>query len=149
MGGVYKVRERSSPYVRNYKKWNTPIKEENSPVGVGGVESGISTPCQEPPQADTREASLSDTPTPRRKEKKCTVKSRLFIGNLPRDTKDTQVKEMFEEFGEVIEIFVQKEKGFGFVRMVSYYVLRRFNHWKMCGVVVLIREGSKPHWESC
>ena len=113
---------------------------------VAGVESGIlspqqemtATPIKEPllhevPQPDTRvvgdstlQAPLSssgnvvtaNSATPRL-EKKCSVKSRLFIGNLPRDTKETQVKEMFEEFGEVIEIFVQKEKGFGFVRMVS------------------------------
>ena len=32
---------------------------------------------------------------------------------------DTQVKDMIEEFGDLSKIFVQKEKRFGFVRIVS------------------------------
>ncbi len=53
------------------------------------------------------------------KEKKYSVKARLFVGNLPKDTRPEQVREMFQEFGELKEVFVQKEKNFGFVRMVS------------------------------
>ena len=52
------------------------------------------------------------------KGKKYSVKARLFVGNLPRDTSQETVKQMFQEFGEVKEVFVQKEKNFGFVRMV-------------------------------
>ena len=59
------------------------------------------------------------TPDSLPKEKKYSVKARLFVGNLPKDTKQEQVREMFEVFGEVKEVFVQKEKSFGFVRMVS------------------------------
>lgn len=55
------------------------------------------------------------------KGKKYSVKARLFVGNLPRDTTQDTVKQMFEAFGEVKEVFVQREKNFGFVRMVSGY----------------------------
>lgn len=51
-------------------------------------------------------------------KKRYSVKARLFIGNLPKDTSQETVKEMFEHFGEVREVFVQKEKNFGFIRMV-------------------------------
>lgn len=47
------------------------------------------------------------------------MKARLFVGNLPKETSQDMVRAMFEEFGEVKEVFVQKEKSFGFVRMVS------------------------------
>lgn len=54
------------------------------------------------------------------KGKKYSVKARLFVGNLPRETSQEMVKQMFQEFGEVKEVFVQREKNFGFVRMVSW-----------------------------
>ena len=53
-----------------------------------------------------------------RKEKKFSNKSRLFVGNLPRDFSGEELKKLFEEFGEVQEVYVQKEKNYGFVRLV-------------------------------
>lgn len=57
------------------------------------------------------------------KEKKYSVKARLFVGNLPKETHQEVVKKMFEEFGEVKEVFVQREKNFGFIRMVRKIML--------------------------
>lgn len=54
-----------------------------------------------------------------RKEKKFSNKARVFVGNLHRDTTDDQIKKLFEQYGEVREVFLQKDKNFGFVRMVS------------------------------
>ena len=53
-----------------------------------------------------------------KKEKKFSNKSRLFVGNLPRDFSGEELKKLFEEFGEVQEVYVQKEKNYGFVRLV-------------------------------
>lgn len=53
------------------------------------------------------------------REKKYSVKARLFVGNLQKDTSQDVVKELFQRFGEVKEVFVQREKNFGFIRMVS------------------------------
>jgi len=50
---------------------------------------------------------------------------KLFVGNLPYKTDDTQLKEMFSQNGEVTEavIIMDRErgvsKGFGFVTMTN------------------------------
>ena len=52
------------------------------------------------------------------KERKFSGRCRLFVGNL-LNCEETELREMFEKYGEVAEVFVNKDKGFGFVRMVS------------------------------
>jgi len=42
-------------------------------------------------------------------------KSKLYVGNLPYELESDQLKEVFEEFGEVKSCFVAKGKGYGFV----------------------------------
>jgi len=55
---------------------------------------------------------------PKSKERKFSGRCRLFVGNL-LNCEETELREMFEKYGEVAEVFVNKDKGFGFVRMVS------------------------------
>ena len=55
---------------------------------------------------------------PKAKERKFSGRCRLFVGNL-LSCEEPELREMFEKYGEVAEVFVNKEKGFGFVRMVS------------------------------
>lgn len=62
-------------------------------------------------------------PTPK-KEKKFTNRSRLFVGNLPRDMTEDELRKLFEPYGEVQEVFHQKEKNFGFIRMVWWSLFR-------------------------
>ena len=51
---------------------------------------------------------------------------KLFIGNLPTETTETSLREMFEAFGTVRsinvahDIFTGKCKGFGFVEMEGH-----------------------------
>ena len=52
------------------------------------------------------------------KERKFSGRCRLFVGNLV-SCDEKELREMFEKYGEVAEVFVNKEKGFGFVRLVS------------------------------
>lgn len=52
-------------------------------------------------------------------EKKHSGRSRLFIANLASGVNEADLKELFEKFGDATEIFVNKDKGFGFVRLVS------------------------------
>ena len=54
----------------------------------------------------------------RSKERKFSGRCRLFIGNLT-NCDDTELKQMFEKYGELAEVFVNNEKGFGLVRLVS------------------------------
>ncbi|ROT61875.1 Hrp65 protein [Penaeus vannamei] len=42
---------------------------------------------------------------------------RLWVGNLPLDIKEDDVKELFKPFGEFDEVYFDKNKGFAFVRM--------------------------------
>ena len=35
---------------------------------------------------------------------------------------DEELKKLFEQHGEVREVFLQKDKNFGFVRMVSLFL---------------------------
>lgn len=55
-----------------------------------------------------------------KKDRKFTGRCRLFVGNLGDCTED-EMKEMFSKYGEVAEIFVNKDKGFGFIRFVSVH----------------------------
>ncbi|KAG7500402.1 splicing factor, proline-and glutamine-rich isoform X1 [Solea senegalensis] len=52
-------------------------------------------------------------------EKTYTQRCRLFIGNLPNDITEELLKKMFAKYGEPSEVFVNKAKGFGFIRLES------------------------------
>lgn len=41
----------------------------------------------------------------------------IYVGNLPDEFTDDQLKSMFEPFGRVVAATVGKEKGYGFVQM--------------------------------
>ncbi|EZA57672.1 Hrp65 protein [Ooceraea biroi] len=65
---------------------------------------GISGPTHElPPQETT--------------EKKFSGRNRLYIGNLTNDVTEEEIQNMFQKYGEVSELFVNKEKSFAFLRM--------------------------------
>jgi len=52
-------------------------------------------------------------------EKKFSGKCRLFIANLNTSMKEEEVKILFEPYGDLSEVYFNKDKGFGFVRLVS------------------------------
>ncbi|XP_064473359.1 splicing factor, proline- and glutamine-rich-like isoform X3 [Ornithodoros turicata] len=49
--------------------------------------------------------------------KKFTGRCRLFVGNLPSNFTEEQFKKLFQDFGETAEVFLNAQKGFGFVKM--------------------------------
>lgn len=51
-------------------------------------------------------------------EKTYTQRCRLFIGNLPNDITEEDFKRLFAKYGEPSEVFINKGKGFGFIRLV-------------------------------
>ncbi len=75
---------------------------ETSQLGMFGQSSGLGQGASEV----------------RRPIKKFSNKARLFVGNLPRDFSEEELKKLFEPHGEVQEVYVHREKNFGFVRMV-------------------------------
>ncbi|XP_011607145.1 splicing factor, proline- and glutamine-rich isoform X2 [Takifugu rubripes] len=52
-------------------------------------------------------------------EKRYTQRCRLFIGNLPNDITEEAFKKLFAKYGEPSEVFINKGKGFGFIRLES------------------------------
>lgn len=49
----------------------------------------------------------------------------LYVGNLPYESKESEVEALFSQVGEVLEVrivvdrFTQRSRGFGFVDMVD------------------------------
>lgn len=43
--------------------------------------------------------------------------SKLYVGNLTYSVTEAQLKELFEDFGDVKDVRVIERKGFGFVEM--------------------------------
>ncbi|XP_077599248.1 splicing factor, proline- and glutamine-rich-like [Stigmatopora nigra] len=52
-------------------------------------------------------------------EKTYTQRCRLFIGNLPSDITEENFRKIFAKYGEPNEVFINKGKGFGFIRLES------------------------------
>lgn len=45
--------------------------------------------------------------------------NKLYVGNLNYEVADEELKELFSEYGEVKEVKIIGDKGFGFVEMSS------------------------------
>lgn len=54
-------------------------------------------------------------------EKTYTQRCRLFVGNLPADITEDEFKRLFAKYGEPGEVFINKGKGFGFIKLVSFF----------------------------
>ncbi|KAJ8348825.1 hypothetical protein SKAU_G00274140 [Synaphobranchus kaupii] len=52
-------------------------------------------------------------------EKAYTQRSRLFVGNLPPGVSEEEVEKLFSKYGKSSEIFIHKDRGFGFIRLES------------------------------
>ncbi|XP_053310661.1 splicing factor, proline- and glutamine-rich isoform X2 [Spea bombifrons] len=52
-------------------------------------------------------------------EKTYTQRCRLFVGNLPADITEEEFKKLFAKYGEPGEVFINKSKGFGFIKLES------------------------------
>ncbi|XP_061546676.1 paraspeckle component 1 isoform X2 [Phycodurus eques] len=50
-------------------------------------------------------------------EKTFTQRSRLFVANLPLDIPEEEFVNMFAKYGNTAEVFINPERGFGFIRL--------------------------------
>uniref|UniRef100_A0A2I3G561 RRM domain-containing protein n=1 Tax=Nomascus leucogenys TaxID=61853 RepID=A0A2I3G561_NOMLE len=50
-------------------------------------------------------------------EKTFTQRSHLFAGNLPPDITEEEMSKLSEKYGKAGEVFIRKDKGFGFIRL--------------------------------
>lgn len=53
-------------------------------------------------------------------EKTFTQRCRLFVGNLPTDMTDEDFKKIFFKYGDAKEVFINRDRGFGFIRLVRH-----------------------------
>ncbi|CAK1540441.1 unnamed protein product [Leptosia nina] len=60
---------------------------------------------------------LIDLPSIEQPEVKFNGRSRLYIGNLCNDVTEEELLNLFGQFGETAELFLNKEKNFGFIKM--------------------------------
>ncbi|XP_069496897.1 paraspeckle component 1 [Ambystoma mexicanum] len=52
-------------------------------------------------------------------EKPFTQRCRLFVGNLPPDLTEEDFRKLFVKYGEPSEVFINRDRGFGFIRLES------------------------------
>lgn len=50
-------------------------------------------------------------------EQKFSSRSRIFVKNLPRNVKESDLKELFEKYGDIKEVFINPDKTFAIVSM--------------------------------
>lgn len=62
---------------------------------------------------------LLDLPHIDQPEVKFNGRSRLYIGNLTSDVTEEEILNLFAPYGETAELFLNKEKNFGFIKVVS------------------------------
>uniref|UniRef100_A0AAG5CR52 RRM domain-containing protein n=1 Tax=Anopheles atroparvus TaxID=41427 RepID=A0AAG5CR52_ANOAO len=60
---------------------------------------------------------LLDIPPIEVQEAKFSGRNRLYVGNLTNDVTEEELVEMFKPFGEIHEVFMNKEKNYAFVRV--------------------------------
>ncbi|KAL2094194.1 hypothetical protein ACEWY4_008913 [Coilia grayii] len=82
----------------------------------GGDSNGQHTENSEPPSANAGiTIDLQNFRKPG--EKTYTQRSRLFVGNLPTGVSEQEVEKLFSKYGKPSEIFINKDRGFGFIRL--------------------------------
>ncbi|KAJ8407113.1 hypothetical protein AAFF_G00287890 [Aldrovandia affinis] len=105
----------SSPRPPNAKR------NSESPAAEQGTDMEASTPAPEPvaePDADEPLEMVLDLKSFRRPgEKTFTQRCRLFVGNLPTDLTEEDFRKLFAKYGEASEVFINRDRGFGFIRL--------------------------------
>ncbi len=111
MGFRQRGRSSGSPY------WKDKPRHHQDNIDTGPVNVALpSTPSRE--GGNQTNPEQSPVATGPKEIKKFSNKARVFIANLPREMLETELRELFRPYGEVQEIFIQKEKSFAFCRMV-------------------------------
>ena len=98
------------------RKWQ---HDNDNGHSSGGHNSKISEDRMLMEKLASMSGSTIDLPIRLFAENKFSGRSRLYVGNLGSDINEHDLKEYFAPYGEIAEVFLNKEKGFAFVRVVS------------------------------
>ncbi|MEQ2175297.1 Paraspeckle component 1 [Goodea atripinnis] len=105
---------------------DSPASSEPTPANKG---SPAPPQQQRSPAADQSEGAAEETGEGSSKmtldiasfrkpgEKTFTQRSRLFVGSLPLDVTEEEFKNLFAKYGKISDVFINRERGFGFVRL--------------------------------
>lgn len=109
---------------------NQGTESPSSEQTPANKDSSEPTPQQSPP-ADDAEGAEEEPKSPAEEmildinnfrkagEKTFTQRSRLLVGNLPHDMTEEEFKSMFAKYGNINEVFLNRERGFGFIQLVG------------------------------
>uniref|UniRef100_A0A8C4DL25 RRM domain-containing protein n=1 Tax=Dicentrarchus labrax TaxID=13489 RepID=A0A8C4DL25_DICLA len=100
---------------------NRAAQQNHGPNRGEQKKGGTNTNGQQPEpgeQTNPNEALTLDLQSFRKPgEKTFTQRSRLFVGNLPTGVTEEDLEKLFAKYGKANEIFINKERGFGFIRL--------------------------------
>ncbi|XP_049606062.1 splicing factor, proline- and glutamine-rich isoform X1 [Syngnathus scovelli] len=99
---------KTGPHMNTFNK---PVQGQPQQLDAPGTSTAQGQPQQE------FKATLSMLLKPG--EKSYTQRCRLFVGNLPNDITEENFRKIFAKYGEPSEVFINKGKGFGFIRLES------------------------------
>uniref|UniRef100_A0A3B4WLB2 Paraspeckle component 1 n=1 Tax=Seriola lalandi dorsalis TaxID=1841481 RepID=A0A3B4WLB2_SERLL len=88
-----------------------PPQQQQSPAAEQAEEDG------EGSGEGPAEMTLDITSFRKPGEKTFTQRCRLFVGSLPTDIPEEEFTNMFAKYGKVNEVFINRDRGFGFVRL--------------------------------
>lgn len=105
-------------------------QQQQSPAGEQEAGEG----SEEGPE----EMTLDITSFRKPGEKTFTQRSRLFVGNLPTDIPEEEFKNMFAKYGNVNEVFINRDRGFGLIRLVRAKSCFLVLNCALCALIFLI-----------
>lgn len=121
----YKNKQRPGPYPPGSRDWSERRSGQShsssnedmptsTPSSHGGSGSSMSNEMNRMTDVSPQRSFERN-----RQEKKFANRARLYVGNLPRGVSESELKLLFDPYGEMTQVFIEKDKNFGFVRMVS------------------------------
>ncbi len=106
----------TSPHPQNVKRTT-----ESPPDPSEKMEPAAPSPRgPSPANTEPQEMTLNLKSFRRPGEKTFTQRCRLFVGNLPSDMTEEDFKKLFSKYGEANEVFINLDRGFGFIRLVRH-----------------------------
>lgn len=132
------VKQENSPFKKDNRGQNTPGDKRHSgnfgknerPSPNTNNRSNMNNQNQQSRERERRErneqhgesSNFDNTQNDKDKdassgEKKFTGRCRLFVGNLTPDVTEADFRKMFEAYGEISEVYVNTQRGFGFIRL--------------------------------
>ncbi|XP_031414073.1 paraspeckle component 1 isoform X2 [Clupea harengus] len=112
------IQNSASPKPPNQKRnTDSPAMDRRPNMEEGTQPHSVVSPGTENDGGESMEMTLDLKSFRRTGEKTFTQRCRLFVGNLPSDINEDDFKKLFAKYGEANEVFINRDRGFGFIRL--------------------------------